>query len=78
MNDQRALILDAYPRRTTWQPATTRIDGRVLGLILGLLLLAAAAGLLYLTQASAATETRFCLAEVEGEQADLAVVEVVP
>lgn len=72
MNDQRALILDAYPRRTTWQPATTRIDGRVLGLIMGLLLLAAAAGLLYLTQASAATEARFRLAEVEAEQADLA------
>mgnify|MGYP005838586549 CR=1 FL=1 len=71
MNDSRVLFIGAYPRRMGRQQAATRVDGRLLGLIVGLLALAAAAGLLYLSQASAAAQLQYRLCAAEACQAEL-------
>ncbi len=68
MNQQRALLVDVYSRPASWQRAATRIDGHALALIVGLLVLLASAGLLYLLQASAATELRFMLQERRAQE----------
>ncbi len=71
MNDQRTLYLDAYSRRTSWKPAATRLDGRLLALAAVLLLLVTTAGLLYLSQASAAAQMRYRLLDSERQQDEL-------
>ena len=63
--------MDVTLRRVSWQRATTRVPNRILGLSAVLLLLVAFAGLLYLTQASAAAEMRYQLQSREVEQATL-------
>ncbi|MGQ9684196.1 MAG: hypothetical protein ACUVX9_16825 [Anaerolineae bacterium] len=70
-NGQRTLYMDVTFRRVSWQRATTRVPNRILGLSAVLLLLVAFAGLLYLTQASAAAEMRYQLESREMEQAAL-------
>ncbi len=71
VNEQRTLYVDFYPRRAPWQPAATRLDLRLLGLAIGLLLLVAAAGMLYLSQASAIAELRYRLLDNERVQREL-------
>ncbi len=68
MNRQRALLIDVYSRPASWQRATTRVDGRALALTVGLLVLLACAGLLYLSQASTAAELRYTLRERRAQQ----------
>lgn len=57
-----------YPRRVGSTRAATRVDYHSLGLIIGLLALAASAGVLYLLQASMAAELRYRLADAEWER----------
>lgn len=71
MNQQRALFVDLYSRPAAYQRAATRASGRALALIVGLLVLLALAGLLYLSQASTATEMRYALLVRRGEEARL-------
>lgn len=71
MNQQRALYVDLYSRPAAYQRAATRASGRALALIVGLLVLLALAGLLYLSQASTATEMRYALLVRRGEEARL-------
>lgn len=60
-----------YSRPASWQRAATRISGRALALIVGLLVLLTLAGLLYLTQASTAAEMRYSLVQREREETRL-------
>ena len=71
MSNQRVLYLDVYSRRMSVRPATTRLDGRLLGLCVTLLLLITAAGLLYLTQAGTVAQLRYELQENGQERAAL-------
>jgi hypothetical protein len=63
--------MDVCSRRMSAQPATTRVDARVLGLSVLFLLLVTAAGLLYLSQASTVAELRYRLSESEWRRASL-------
>ncbi len=60
-----------HPRRGGGVRGATRVDYRSLILVLGLLSLAAFAGVLYLSQASVATELRFALGSAEAQAEDL-------
>jgi hypothetical protein len=71
VNDQRAWLIDLYPRRTPWRQAATHCDGRFLAMAMGLVLLVAAAGLLYLSQASTAAGLRYRLTGLRDEQSSL-------
>lgn len=57
----------AYPRRGGSVRSATRLDYRALILVVGLLALAAFAGVLYLSQASVVAELRFRLGDMERE-----------
>ncbi len=61
----------AHPRRGGPARSATRVDYRSLILVLGFLSLAAFAGVLYLSQASVATELRFALGSAEEQTEDL-------
>lgn len=63
MASRRLVAPFAYPRREVGPRSVTRIDRHSLILIIGLLTLAAFAGVLYLSQASVAAELRFRLAD---------------
>lgn len=63
MSQQRVLLVDLHTRPATLQRAATRVGGRALGLVVGLLALFTLAGLLYLSQASTAAEMRYALAQ---------------
>ncbi len=71
MASRRLAVPLAYPRRELGPRSVTRIDRHSLILVLGLLTLAAFAGVLYLSQASVAAELRFRLAYAQGEAQDL-------
>ena len=61
----------AYPRRAVSTRGATRVDYHSLVLVIGLLALAAFAGVLYLSQASLAAELRYRLSAAEGQKQDL-------
>jgi len=71
MASRRLAVSLAYPRREVSARGATRLDLRSLILLVGLLALAAFAGVLYLSQASTAAALRYRLGEVEGEARDL-------
>jgi hypothetical protein len=71
VSNQHALYLDVYSRRMSVRPATTRLDGRLLGLCVTFLLLITAAGLLYLTQAGTVAQLRYELQETGQERAGI-------
>ncbi len=71
MASRRLAVPLAYRKREVGPRSVTRIDRHALILVLGLLTLAAFAGVLYLSQASVAAELRFRLADAEGEAQDL-------
>lgn len=71
MASRRLAVPLAYPKRAAGPRSVTRIDRHSLILVLGLLTLAAFAGVLYLSQASVAAELRFGLADAEEEAQDL-------
>jgi hypothetical protein len=71
VNGRRALYMDLHAHQMEVQRAATRLDPHLLGLTMALLLLTAAAGLLYLSQASTVAQLRYCLADNEREQAAL-------
>lgn len=60
-----------YPRRATITRSTTRVDYRSLTLVVGLLALAAFAGVLYLSQAGVAAELHFELQGAEWKAREL-------
>jgi hypothetical protein len=65
------VFANVYPRAKGGQRAATRLDGRILGLIVGLLLLVTLAALLYLSQASVAARIRYQLQSCSSEQVRL-------
>ena len=71
MNHERVLYVDLYSRPLTYQRAATRISGRALALIVGLLVLLTRAGLLHLAQASTAAGLRYALVVRQREEARL-------
>ena len=71
MNSQHSLLIDARLRRAPWRQAASPLEGRLLALIGGLLLLITAAALLYLSQASVAAELRYQLWQTKREQMEL-------
>lgn len=71
MVSRRLTVPLAYPRREAGPRSVTRIDHRSLILVLGLLALAAFAGVLYLSQASVAAELRYRLVDTEAMAEDL-------
>jgi hypothetical protein len=73
MATHRRTLSLAYPRRAGSTRSTTRVDYHSLVLVLGLLSLAAFAGVLYLSQASVAAELRFRLDDAEWQTRDLRV-----
>lgn len=73
MASRRRTFSLAYPRRAGSTRSTTRVDYHSLVLVLGLLSLAAFAGVLYLSQASVAAQLHFRLEGAEWEAQDLRV-----
>lgn len=73
MASRRRAFSLVYPQRVGSTRSTTRVDYHSLVLALGLLSLAAFAGVLYLSQASVAAELRFRLEGSEWEAQDLRV-----
>ncbi len=71
MASRRLTASLAYPRREVNARGATRIDQHSLILVIGLLVLAAFAGVLYLSQASVAAELRFGLVARQNEAQDL-------
>lgn len=71
MNRERVLFVDLYSRPATYQRAATRISSRALALLVGLLVLLALAGFLYLSQASTAAEMRYTLLSRQREETRL-------
>ncbi len=65
MASRRMAATLAYPRREVTTRNTTRVDHRSLILVIGLLTLAACAGVLYLSQASMAAELHFRLDQAQ-------------
>lgn len=61
----------AYPRRVESTRGATRVDYHSLILVIGVLALAAFAGVLYLSQASVAAGLRYRLSDAEWEQREL-------
>jgi hypothetical protein len=71
MASRRLTTSLAYSRRVGSTRGATRVDYHSLVLIIGLLALAAFAGVLYLSQASVAAELRYGLAGAEEERQSL-------
>lgn len=67
MASRRLVAQLAYPSRAVGPRSVTRIDRHSLILVLGLLTLVAFAGVLYLSQASAAAELRYRLADSQAQ-----------
>ena len=71
MASRQSTVAFAYPRRGGTVRSATHIDRHSLALIIGLLALAAFAGVLYLSQASVAAELRFLLVDREREAQEI-------
>ncbi len=71
MTTHRPAAPIAYPRRRVDPRSVTRLGRHSLILVVGVLTLAALAGVLYLSQASVAAELRFRLAETERQTHDV-------